>query len=90
MRTDELWVFERGNIPEEYWDKTLTPTPVQVKIILSLIDIKYFNDNTPHPAVQSDFEFAMAALDSLGDTRWVSAEDFIHSLIQLPNLEDMT
>jgi len=81
--------FKRGSIPKEYWDITLTPTPAQVDIIFNLIEIKYFNDDTPHPAVQSDYEFAMAALDSLGDTRWVSAEDFIHSLIQLPNLEDL-
>ena len=80
--------FKRGKIPEEYWDETLTPTPAQLTIIAHLINTKYFNDNTPHPAIQSDFQFAMDALDSLGDTRWVSAEDFIHSLIQLPNMED--
>lgn len=80
--------FKRGKIPIEYWDETLTPTPVQLAIISNLIQNKYFNDNTPHPAIQSDFQFAMDALDSLGDTRWVSAEDFIHSLIQLPNMED--
>jgi|HubBroStandDraft_1064217.scaffolds.fasta_scaffold257202_2 hypothetical protein len=82
--------FKRGKIPDEYWDRTLTPTAVQLTIIKQLIETKYFNDNTPHPAVQSDFEFAMAALDALGDTRWVSAEDFIDALIHLPNLEDMT
>jgi hypothetical protein len=82
--------FKRGNIPEEYWDESLTPTPVQISIILNLIQNKYFNDNSPHPAVRSDFEFAMDAIDALGDSRWVSTEELIHSLIQLPNMEDMT
>lgn len=83
----EHWAFKRGTIPYEYWDESLTPTPTQIAIIFDLIDAKYFNDNTPHPAIQSDFQFAMDALSVLGDTRWLSAEDFIHSLIQLPNLE---
>ena len=80
MMTDH--VFKRGDIPEEFWDITLTPTIIQIGIIDDLISKKFFNDNT--------HEFAMAALDALGDTRWLSAEDFIHSLIQLPNMEDFT
>jgi hypothetical protein len=85
---NEHWVFERGNIPEEYWDRNLTPTPTQLAIILDLINSKYFNDYSPHPAVQSDFEYAMAAIETLGDTRWVSAGEFIDTLIHFPNLED--
>jgi hypothetical protein len=80
--------FKRGDIPEEYWDKSLTPNDTQLTIIEHLIDTKYFNDNTPHPAVQSDYEFALAAIETLGDTRWVGAGDFIDSLIHFPDLEE--
>jgi hypothetical protein len=80
--------WKRGKIPLEYWDETLTPNDTQLIIIQHLIDTKYFNDNTPHPAVQSDYQFALDALDSLGDSRWISAGDFIDVLIHFPDMED--
>jgi hypothetical protein len=88
LPTITKWEWVRGNIPVEYWDKTLTPNDTQLTIILHLIDTKYFNDNTPHPAVQSDYQFTLDALDSLGDSRWISAGDFIDVLIHFPDLEN--
>lgn len=83
-------VFTRGDIPEEYWDVTLTPTILQVGRIIDLIRDKYFDDNQMHPSIDSDFKWAMSALDNLGDSRWLSTEDLIHALIQFPNMEDFT
>lgn len=85
---DELWAFERGDIPDEYWDVTLTPTITQLNIILNLINSKFFNGYSPHPSVQSDYEYALKAIETLGDTRWVSASEFIDILIHFPDLED--
>jgi hypothetical protein len=82
--------WKRGKIPLEYWDENLTPTPVQVDIILGLIDTKLFRHDTPHPSVQSDYQFALDGLDNLGDSRWISTEDFIDVLVHFPDLEDFT